>query len=116
MVHAGRVQHGDRVERELARAVGVDAGRAIRAPVAARVERHHAEVPRQVRHLGLPEARVDDRPRREQQHGLLALAEHVVGDADAVDLRVAALAWLDRPRGIDDVRDDHHSGARAASA
>ena len=42
---------------------------AIRAPGAARIERDHAELARQVRHLGLPQPRVDDRPGRREQDG-----------------------------------------------
>jgi hypothetical protein len=36
--------------------------------------------------LQLPEARVDDRPRRQQQDRLVALAEDLVGDADTADV------------------------------
>ena len=63
----------------------------VRAPVAARVEGDDAEVAGEVRDLQLPEARVDDRPRREQQDRLLALAEDLVGDADTADVGEAAL-------------------------
>src|SRR3712207_7596285 len=47
------------------------------------VERQHSEVPGQVRDLHLPVARVDDRPRRQQQHRRLARAVHLVVDPDA---------------------------------
>ena len=90
VVDAGGVEHRNRVALEHARAVGVRGLRPIRAAVAARVERHDAEVARQVRDLRLPEARVDDRPRREQQDRLVALAEDVVRDADAIDVGEAA--------------------------
>ena len=65
---AGGVEHRERVLR---RACAARRRRSlvgpVGAPVAARVERDDAEVARQVGHLELPEARVDDRPRREQQ-------------------------------------------------
>ena len=49
-------------------------GGPVRAAVAAAVEREDPEVAGQVRDLRLPEARVDDRPGRQQQHRRLAVA------------------------------------------
>src|SRR3954468_9504396 len=86
---ARRVHHRDRVRRELALGVRLDGSRTIRAPVAAAVEREHAEVTRQVRDLRLPVARVDDRPGREQQHGRLAGAVALPEETDALALDVA---------------------------
>ena len=77
-------------------AVRVRAGGLIRAPVAASVERHHPEVACEVRDLHLPEARVHDRPRREQQHGGLALAVELVEDPHAVAVDVALFVGVAR--------------------
>ena len=94
-VRARGVQHRDRVGGELALGVRLDGFRAVGAPVAAAVERHHAGVPREVRDLRLPVARVDDRPRRQQQHRRLAGAVDLVGDADAVALDLALFVRVD---------------------
>ena len=89
---AGRVHHRERVGDVVGR--GVAALRAVGEPVAAAVEQQHAAVAREVRDLHLPVARVDDRPRREQQHGRLAGAVDLVVAADAVALDVARLVRL----------------------
>ena len=67
----GRVEHGDRVGGDL---VPVVDGllRPVGEPVAAAVERDHAEVPREVRDLRLPVARVHDQPRGQEQDRRLA--------------------------------------------
>ena len=80
----GRVEHRQRVEHVAAVERGIL--RAIRAAAAARVERDHAEAPRQVRDLELPEVRGDERPRGRQQERADAGAEDLVADADPVDL------------------------------
>ncbi len=97
VLDAGGVEHGERVLRRHARAVCLGGVGAVGAAVAARVEGDDAEVAGQVGDLRLPEARVDDRPRREQQQRLLALAEDLVGDADAVDLGEPRLGGRERP-------------------
>jgi hypothetical protein len=90
---------------ELALGVGLDLRRAVRAPVAAPVERDHASVPGEIGDLRLPVARVDDRPRGQQQHGAVAGAVDLVEDADAVALDVAVLVRVARagllPLGLD---------------
>ena len=66
---ACRVHHGDRDRRpthDARRRAGSDG--AIGATVAGWIERDDAEVAREVRDLRLPAARVDDLPRRQQQH------------------------------------------------
>ena len=74
---------------ELVGVIGRGAGRAIRAAVAAPVEGDHPAVACQVRDLGLPEARMDDRPGRQQQHRRLALAVDLVEHPHTVTLDVA---------------------------
>ena len=73
--------------------LGVRVGpvRPVGPAVAAPVERHDAAVPGEVRDLHLPDARMDDRPRRQEQHGRLAVAVALPEDADAVALDVALL-------------------------
>ena len=59
---------------------------AVGAPVAEAVHRQHPEVAREVGDLHLPVARVDQRPGREQEDGLLALAVDLVEEPLAVAL------------------------------
>ena len=77
----GRVHHGDRVRCELALCVRLPLRRAVRATVPAAVESDHAAVPREVRDLHLPVARMNDRPRRQEQHRRLARAVDLVVEA-----------------------------------
>jgi hypothetical protein len=115
-VDADGVEHRERVALEAAGPVRLDDGRSIGASVAARVEGDHPEVLREVRHLQLPEARVDDRPRRQQQQRVLAAAEDLVGDADTVDVGEPAVLGRDGARGrFDGVRKQHVSPPRAAA-
>ena len=51
--------------------------------VARPIERHHAEVAREVRNLQLPEPAVHDGPGRQQQHRGLAITEHLVAHPDS---------------------------------
>src|SRR5207249_2858278 len=67
---------------------------AVAAAVAPRVERHHAEVTREVRDLALPEARVDDGPGRHQQDGRAAAPVDLVEDLDPVALHIAVRVWV----------------------
>src|SRR4051795_13354937 len=115
---ADRVEHGHGVLSGGARAVLVGALRAVGEAVAARIEGHDAEVARQVGDLELPEARVDDGPRRQEQDRLLAVAEDLVGDADTADIGVAALGRGERPVGrVGGARGDHgYAGVPAARA
>jgi hypothetical protein len=104
------VHDGERVGGELALDVGLHALRAVRAPVAAPVEGDHPEVAREERDLGLPEARVDDRPGRHEEHGGLPVAVDLVEDAHAVALDEALLVGvpgaglLAGPRRLDHLR------------
>ena len=101
-VDAARIHHVDRVLGELALVVRARLLRAVGPAVAARVEADDAEVPGEVRDLRLPDARVHERPRRQEQQGLLALAVGLPEDANAVALdeallvRVAGAALLAR--------------------
>ena len=61
---AGRVENGDGVGDGLGVAVGGRVGRPVRASVPAAVEGDHPVVAREVGDLPLPQARVDDAPRR----------------------------------------------------
>ena len=70
--------------------------RPARAPAAARVERDHAEPARQIRHLGLPVARADDRPGGREQDRARAAPEDLVADPDPVDLDAALDLRLER--------------------
>ena len=83
---AGRVEDRPRVLGELGFVVGVGGPRPIGAPVAPRIEGDHAISSREVWDLHLPEACMDDRPRREQEDGRLAVAVYLVENADAVAL------------------------------
>ncbi len=89
-----RVQHGDRVGRELGLDVRGDPARAVRLAVAAPVEGDDAEMTCEVGDLRLPVARVDDRPGREQQQRRVAVAVDLVEDAHAVALDVALLVGV----------------------
>ena len=92
-----RVEHGKRVERELAHLVRFRPGRSVGPPAAAPVERHDPTVARQVGDLHLPVARVDDRPGRQEQDGRLPLPVDLVEDPDAVALDVTLLIRVARP-------------------
>ena len=86
-VGAGAVEDGDGVGGVLRVRVGRGTLGAAGATAPTPVEGHHAEVPRQVGHLELPEPRVDDRPGRHQQQGgpvVPLRLVHVVGDPHAV--------------------------------
>ena len=95
---AGGVEHGERVLGVGPRAIVGGAIGPVGAPVAASVVGDHPEVPGEVGDLALPEAGVDDRPGREQEQGLLALAEHLVREADTAGLGEAGLAGAERAR------------------
>ncbi len=97
-LRGGRVHHRERVGGELLLAVRVGLGRAVRASVAATVEREHAAVPREVGDLHLPVTRVDDRPGRQEQDRRLARAVDLVEDPHAVALDVAGLVRVAGPR------------------
>ena len=93
----GRVQHRQSVGGELALVVPA-LGRAVRAPVAAPVERDDPAVAREVRDLHLPVPRVDDRPRRQQEDGRFALAVDLVVEVHAVTFDVARRVGVARAR------------------
>ncbi len=97
LVHPGRVQRRDRVVRVLPVAVGRRGRRPTGVPVAAALDGDHAEMPRQVRHLGLPLPRVHDRPRREQQDRRLSGAVDRVADAHPVPLDDAVIVGFACP-------------------
>ncbi len=108
----GHIHDRERVVSELARAVRIGAGRPVRAPVAAPVERHHPQVPGQVGDLRLPEARMNNRPSRQQQHRPVAGPVDLVEDAHAAALDVTGLirisgAGLFGPPGARSVRGRH---------
>ena len=93
----GRVQHAQRVRRELGLPVGRGLGGPVRAAVAAPVERDHPAVPRQVGDLHLPAARVNNRPGRQQQNRRIAGAVHLVVDPHPAALHEALGAGVARP-------------------
>ena len=110
-VGAGGVHHRDGVRDELGLGVGLDRIRAVRAAVPAAVEGHDASVPREVGDLRLPVARVDDRPRRQQQDGRVARAVDLVEDADAVALDVAVAVRVARAGLLARRLDDGHGSS-----
>ena len=80
---AGRVHHGQAVAGELRGSVAPRVAAAIGAAVAEAVHRQHPEVAREVGDLHLPVAGVDQRPGRQQEDGLLALAVDLVEEPHA---------------------------------
>ena len=92
----GGVHDRQCVEREVG--LGVARLGPVRSPVPAPVHHQHPAVPRQVRDLHLPVARVDDRPRRHQEDRRLARAVHLPVQAHAFALDVAGLVGVHRPR------------------
>jgi hypothetical protein len=91
---AGGVHDRQRVGGELGWPVGLGARRPVGAAVAAAVEGDHPVAAGQVGNLQLPVPRVDDGPGRQQQHGRLAGAEHLVVDLDPLALDVAGTDGL----------------------
>src|SRR5580700_100060 len=71
---------------------------AARQPVATPAEGDHPGVARHVRDLHLPHPGVDDRPRRQEQDGRLAVPVDLVVDADAVAHDVAGAVGVPGPR------------------
>src|SRR5207249_12093592 len=67
---------------------------AVGKAVATTVHRQHSAVPGEVRDLALPGPRVDDRPRRQEEHGPVAFAVHLPVQANTVSNRVALMIWL----------------------
>ena len=107
-LRAGRVHHGQAVAGELDGPVAPWVSAAIRAAVAETVHHQHPEVAREVGDLHLPVARVEQRPGRQQEDRLLALAVDLVEQPlpvaldEAFAVRVARAALLavaadDRP-------------------
>ena len=100
-VHARRSRPARTRSRRTPRRPG-----AVRAAVAARVEADDAEVTREVRDLRLPDARVDERPGRQEEQGLLALAvglpehAHAVALDEALLVRVAGAGLLSSLRAL----------------
>ena len=88
---ARRIEDGDRVGDELPSVVRRRFPRPVREAVAATVEGDDPEVPREVRDLRLPVARVDDRPRGQKQDGPPPRTVGLPVDADAVPLDDALL-------------------------
>ena len=97
-LRGGRIHHCQRVGRELLLAVGVGLGRAVRAPVAPPIERQHTAVAGEVRDLHLPVPRVDDRPRRHEEHRGLARAVDLVVEVHAVAFDVTRRVRIPRTR------------------
>ena len=80
---AARVHHGQAVAGEFRGAIAARVAAAVGAAVAEPVHRQHPEVAREVGDLHLPVARVDQRPGRQQEDGLLALAVDLVEERAA---------------------------------
>ncbi len=118
-VRGRRIHHGEDVGCHLALGVGLGRGRAVRSPVAARIEGHDPSEPGEIRDLWLPEARVDDLPGRDEHDRGLALAVDLVRDPDAVALDEARLvrvpgAGLLRPPCVGGRRRLRRGGVRRA--
>ena len=91
LLDPGGVEHGDRIGHVLRVGICRLLPGPVREPVPATVERHDAEMARQIVDLRLPVARVDDRPRRHQQDRRLAGAVGLPPDSHAVALDVAGV-------------------------
>ncbi len=105
---ARRVEHRERVLRGQAGAVLLGALGTVRQAAATRVERDDTEMAGEIGDLQLPEVRVDDRPRRQQQDRLLAVAEDLIGDADTTDVGEGTLVREEGTvRRLGGVRRDH---------
>ena len=91
----GRIHHGQAVAGELRGYVAPRIAAAVRAAVAEAVHRQHPEVAGEVSDLHLPMARVDQRPGRQQEDGLLALAVDLVEELHAVALGEAFGVWVE---------------------
>ena len=94
----GRIQHRESVGRELGLVVGLGLLRAVRMPIPARIEGDDAAVAGEIGDLHLPAARVDDRPRGEEENRGLARPVDLIEDADAVAVDVAGFVRVARPR------------------
>ena len=128
-LEARRVHHGERVRGVLGVGIRRCADRPVRAAVAAAVEGHDAAVAGEIRELRLPDPRVHDRPRGQQEHGRPVAAVDLVGDphAGAIDVPVRVripgarlLARvrprLARPASADPTPPDRYDGRACASS
>ena len=96
-VDACGVHDRDGVGHELGVGVGGGRLRPVRPAVPSRIDGDHPRRPGQVRHLGLPGPRVDQRIGRGEHQGGLTRAEHLVGDLDAIPLDEALGVRISRP-------------------
>jgi hypothetical protein len=92
----GGVQDGDRVGCVLALAVSLRLQGTVRLAVPTPVEGHDATVAREMRDLHLPVARVEERPRGEEQYRRFALAAHLVEDPHTLALDIALVVGIAR--------------------
>ena len=80
----GGIHHCDGVGDEFVGAIGVGPLRTIRQAVAAPIEADDTIAAREIRDLGLPQSRIDDRPGRQQQHGRRPFPEDFEVDPYAI--------------------------------
>src|SRR3954471_23620628 len=97
---AGGVEHREGVADLGEHAVARGVLRTVRAARPAGVERDDAEVAGESGDLRLPDARVDDRPRRHEQDRPRARAEHLVADADTTGVDGALDVRLERAHRV----------------
>ena len=94
-VGPGLVHHCQAVTGELRGSVALRIAAAIGSAVAEAVHRQHAEMAREVGDLHLPVARMDERPGRDQEQRLLALAVDLVEELLTVTLDEALRVRVD---------------------
>jgi hypothetical protein len=73
-----RIHDRQAIAGELKRPIPLWVPAAIRAAIAQAIHRQHPEMARKIRDLHLPMARMDQRPRRNQKNGLVAVAIDLV--------------------------------------
>src|SRR5919108_57744 len=92
------VHDGESIGRERFLRVRLRIARTVGLAVPAWIERDDAVVPRKIGDLELPAARMEQRPRRQEQDGRLPVPVCLVEDSDAVALDVALLVGVAGPR------------------
>ena len=96
---AERIEDGERVVGDLGSRVRGRSSGPVATTVAARVEGDDAAVAGEIRHLRLPLPLVHDRPARQAEDRVLALAERLVRDPDAAVRGEPDLVGLARTGG-----------------
>jgi hypothetical protein len=107
-LRSGGLEDGATVLHELPVRVGLGGVRPVRPPVTPSVERDDAKVTREVRDLRLPQPRVRDGRRREEQERRRPVAVDLVEDPNAVALDAALFVGIAGARLLSRVRCDDH--------